>query len=82
MALFEQVKEIIVQELSVPEEKVKESSTFESDLRADSLDVVELVMELEEKFEIEIPEEDFEQIHTVGDLVRYIERKLAERDEK
>jgi acyl carrier protein len=82
MALFEQVKEIIVQELSVPEEKVKESSTFESDLRADSLDVVELVMELEEKFEIEIPEEDFEQIRTVGDLVRYIERKLAERDEK
>jgi acyl carrier protein len=82
MALFEQVKEIIVQELSVPEEKVKESSTFESDLRADSLDVVELVMELEEKFEIEIPEEDFEQIRTVGDLVRYIERKLAEREEK
>ncbi|MGQ9732013.1 MAG: acyl carrier protein [Candidatus Zipacnadales bacterium] len=79
MALFEQVKEIIVQELSVPEEKVKESSTFESDLRADSLDVVELVMELEEKFEIEIPEEDFEAIRTVGDLVRYIEAKLAER---
>ena len=81
MALFEQVKEIIVQELSVPEEKVKESSTFESDLRADSLDVVELVMELEEKFEIEIPEEDFEQIRTVGDLVRYIETKLADREE-
>lgn len=81
MALFEQVKEIIVQELSVPEEKVKESSTFESDLRADSLDVVELVMELEEKFEIEIPEEDFDQIKTVGDLVRYIEGKLADREE-
>jgi acyl carrier protein len=81
MALFEQVKEIIVQELSVAEEKVKESSTFESDLRADSLDVVELVMELEEKFEIEIPEEDFEQIKTVGDLVRYIEEKLAEREQ-
>jgi len=81
MALFEQVKEIIVQELSVSEEKVKESSTFESDLRADSLDVVELVMELEEKFEIEIPEEDFEQIKTVGDLVRYIEGKLGDRDE-
>jgi len=81
MALFEQVKEIIVQELSVPEEKVKESSTFESDLRADSLDVVELVMELEEKFEIEIPEEDFEQIKTVGDLVRYIEGKLGDREE-
>ena len=81
MALFEQVKEIIVQELSVPEEKVKDSSTFESDLRADSLDVVELVMELEEKFEIEIPEEDFEHIRTVGDLVRYIEGKLADRDE-
>jgi len=81
MALFEQVKEIIVQELSVAEEKVKESSTFESDLRADSLDIVELVMELEEKFEIEIPEEDFEQIKTVGDLVRYIEGKLGDREE-
>ena len=80
MALFEQVKEIIVQELSVPEEKVKESSTFESDLRADSLDVVELVMELEEKFEIEIPEEDFEAIKTVGDLVRYVEGKLRDRE--
>ena len=76
MALFEQVKEIIVQELSVPEEKVKDSSTFESDLRADSLDVVELVMELEEKFDIEIPEDDFEQIKSVGDLVRYIESKV------
>ncbi|HJN17407.1 MAG TPA: acyl carrier protein [Armatimonadota bacterium] len=76
MALFEQVKEIIVQELSVPEEKVKDSSTFESDLRADSLDVVELVMELEEKFDIEIPEDDFEQIKSVGDLVRYIEGKV------
>lgn len=82
MALFEQVKEIIVQELSVAEDKVKESSTFESDLRADSLDVVELVMELEEKFEIEIPEEDFEQIRTVGDLVRYIQGKLDEREEE
>ncbi|MBM3500740.1 MAG: acyl carrier protein [Armatimonadetes bacterium] len=81
MALFEQVKEIIVQELSVAEEKVKELSTFESDLRADSLDIVELVMELEEKFEIEIPEEDFEQIKTVGDLVRYIEGKLGDREE-
>jgi acyl carrier protein len=80
MALFEQIKEIIVQELSVPEEKVKESSTFESDLRADSLDVVELVMELEEKFEIEIPEEDFEAIKTVGDLVRYVEGKLRDRE--
>ena len=74
------MKEIIVQELSVPEEKVKESSSFESDLRADSLDLVELVMELEEKFEVEIPEEDFLEVRTVGDLVRYIERKLAERE--
>jgi len=80
MALFEQVKEIIVQELSVPEEKVKDSSTFEGDLRADSLDVVELVMELEEKFEIEIPEEDFEKIKTVGDLVRYIESKASDEE--
>ncbi len=75
MALFEKVKEVIVRELSVPESEVTESATFEGDLKADSLDVVELVMALEEEFAIEIPEEEAEQIRTVGDTVRYLEQK-------
>jgi len=75
VALFEKVKEVIVRELSVPESEVTESATFEGDLKADSLDVVELVMALEEEFAIEIPEEEAEQIRTVGDTVRYLEQK-------
>ncbi|MGD8240612.1 MAG: acyl carrier protein, partial [Armatimonadota bacterium] len=53
-----------------------ESATFEGDLNADSLDVVEIQMALEEEFGVEIPEEDFEKIQTVGDVVRYIGEKL------
>ncbi len=75
MALFERVKEVIVRDLSVPESEVTEDATFEGDLKADSLDVVELVMALEEEFDIEIPEEDAEKIKTVGDAVRYLEQK-------
>ena len=75
MALFERVREVIVRELSVPESQVTEDATFDGDLRADSLDVVELVMALEDEFDIEIPEEDAENIHTVGDAVRYLEEK-------
>lgn len=77
MALFEKVKEVIVRELSVPESKVTEAATFDGDLSADSLDVVELVMALEDEFDIEIPEEDAEKIRTVGDAVRYLEEKGA-----
>ncbi len=73
MALFERVKEVIVRELAVPESQVTEEATFDGDLKADSLDVVELVMALEDEFELEIPEEDAEQIRTVGDAVRYLE---------
>lgn len=75
MALFEQVKEVIVRELSVPESWVTESATFEGDLKADSLDVVELVMALEDEFDVDIPEEDAQKIQTVGDAVRYLEEK-------
>jgi acyl carrier protein len=75
MALFEKVKEVIVRELSVPESKVTENASFDGDLSADSLDVVELVMALEDEFDIEIPEEDAEKIRTVGDAVRYLEQK-------
>jgi len=73
--LFEQVKEVIVRELAVPESQVTEEATFDGDLKADSLDVVELVMALEDEFDLEIPEEDAEQITTVGAVVRYLEEQ-------
>ncbi len=77
MALFEQVKEVIVRELAVPESWVTESATFEGDLKADSLDVVEMVMALEDEFDIDIPEDDAQQIQTVGDAVRYLDEKTG-----
>jgi acyl carrier protein len=73
MALFDEVKEVVVEQLNANPEEVKEDSKFVEDLGADSLDVVELVMALEEKFGIEIPDEDAEKIQTVGDAVKYIE---------
>ena len=75
MALFEQVKEVIGRELSVPESWGTESATFEGDLKADSLDVVELVMALEDEFDVDIPEDDAQKIQTVGDAVRFLEEK-------
>ena len=77
MALYEKVRDVIVRELSVPESKVTEEATFDGDLSADSLDVVELVMALEDEFDVEIPEEDAEKIRMVGDAVRYLEAKGA-----
>ena len=73
MALIDDVKEVVVEQLSVDADEVKEESKFVEDLGADSLDVVELVMALEEKFDIEIPDDDAEKIATVGDAVKYIE---------
>jgi len=73
MAIFDDVKEVIVEQLNVNEDEVKLESNFVEDLGADSLDVVELVMALEEKFEIEIPDEAAEKIATVKDVVDYIE---------
>jgi len=73
MAIIDQVKEVVVEQLSVEASEVKEDSKFVEDLGADSLDVVELVMALEEKFGIEIPDEDAEKIVTVADAVKYIE---------
>lgn len=75
MAVFDDVKAVIVEQLSVNESEVKLESRFVDDLGADSLDVVELVMALEEKFEIEIPDEEAEKISTVKDVVDYIEKK-------
>jgi len=73
MALFDDVKEVVVEQLDCDAAEVKENSKFIEDLGADSLDVVELVMALEEKFDIEIPDEDAEGILTVADAIKYIE---------
>ncbi|WP_349410465.1 acyl carrier protein [Pseudalkalibacillus sp. SCS-8] len=68
----ERITKIIVDRLGVDEEEVKLESFFKEDLGADSLDVVELVMELEDEFDMEISDEDAEKIATVGDVVNYI----------
>ncbi|UOQ47909.1 acyl carrier protein [Gracilibacillus caseinilyticus] len=70
---FEKVKQIVVDRLDVDEEKVTLEASFKDDLEADSLDVVELVMELEDEFDMEIADEDAEKIATVGDAVKYID---------
>lgn len=73
MALLDDVKEVVVEQLDCDAAEIKEDSKFIEDLGADSLDVVELVMALEEKFDIEIPDEDAEKILTVTDAIKYIE---------
>ena len=70
--IFEKLKNIIVDQLGVNEEIVKEDATFVDDLEADSLDIVELIMNVEEEFEMEIPDKKREKIVTVGDVVKYI----------
>ena len=71
------VKEIIVEQLGVDEGQIKSESSFIDDLGADSLDTVELVMAFEEKFDIEIPDEDAEKMRTVGDAIVYLNQKLG-----
>jgi acyl carrier protein len=71
--VFDKVKSIIAERLSTDESKITENSSFIEDLGADSLDTVELIMQLEEAFNIQIPDEDAEKISTVGDAVKYIE---------
>jgi acyl carrier protein len=70
--VMERVTKIIVDRLGVEESEVKLESSFKEDLKADSLDVVELVMELEDEFDMEIADEDAEKIATVKDVVDYI----------
>ena len=72
-----QVKEIVAEQLSVEAEKVVPEASFINDLGADSLDTVELVMAFEEKFGLEIPDEDAEKMSSVGDAIKYIESKTA-----
>lgn len=71
--VFEKVKEIICDQLDVEEDKVTMDAEIIDDLGADSLDVVDLVMSLEEEFDKEIPDEEVENLKTVGDIVKYIE---------
>lgn len=69
---FEKIKEIVVDRLGVDEDKVTMEASFIDDLGADSLDIVELIMALEEEFDLQIPDEDAEKISTVGDAVNYV----------
>lgn len=71
----ERVKSIICEQLAVEADKVTPSASFIEDLGADSLDIVELVMTMEEEFDLDIPDEDAEKIKTVGDVVGYIKSK-------
>ena len=68
----DRVKKIVVEHLGVEEDKVTPDASFIDDLGADSLDIVELVMAMEEEFEVEIPDEEAENIKTVGDAINYI----------
>lgn len=72
--MLEKIQEIIVESLGVEETKVTEGASFKDDLGADSLDLFELVMALEDEFGIEIPTEELEKMVTVGDVVKYIEQ--------
>ena len=75
-AIFEKVKKIVVEQLDVEPDDVKPAASFANDLNADSLDVVELVMALEEEFDVEIPDEAAEGISTVQAAVDYISKEL------
>src|SRR2546427_8029364 len=77
-SIFDRVKNIVVEQLGVAADEVSPGSSFVDDLGADSLDVVELVMALEEEFGVEIPDEDAEKIATVGEAVKYIETPIGE----
>ncbi len=76
MAVREDVKAIIMEKLGVEEKVITDDASFTDDLGADSLDTVELIMALEEKFEIEIPNEEAEKLTTVGKAIEYIENKM------
>ena len=74
MSTFDKVKDVIIDKLGVEEESIKSEAHFVDDLGADSQDTVELIMEFEEEFGIEIPDDDAEKITTVGSAVEYIEK--------
>ncbi len=73
MTTFEQVKDIVADKLNVPAERVTEDAKFVADLGADSLDVVEFIMEVEKQFDITIPDEEAAKMEKVGDAIKYID---------
>lgn len=73
MSTYDKVREVIIDKLGVEEDKINAEASFVDDLGADSLDTVELIMELEEEFGIEIPDEEAEKMMTVGSVVDYID---------
>lgn len=75
MDIFEKVREVTAQQLEIDSDTITMDASFIDDLDADSLDIVELMMELEETFDIEIPDEDAEKISTVADAVEYIKER-------
>ena len=78
MALEERVSKIVVEQLGVSRDEVVADASFIDDLGADSLDIVELVMAMEEEFDIEIPDEDAEKIQTIGAAIAYLKGKLGD----
>lgn len=76
--IFEKVRSIIAEQLGLEESEIAMESSFVDDLGADSLDIVELIMALEEEFDLEIPDEDAEKVATVGDVVGYIKAHIEE----
>lgn len=79
MAVEQRVVEIVCEHLAVNKEQINRGTSFMEDIGADSLDIVELVMELEEEFDIQIPDDQAEKIKTVGEAIDYIEVKLKEK---
>jgi acyl carrier protein len=81
MAVEDKIREIIVEQLGVTAEEVVPEASFIDDLGADSLDIVELVMAIEEEFGLEIPDEDAERMQSIGDAINYVEERTAGRDD-
>ncbi|HYE67480.1 MAG TPA: acyl carrier protein [Anaerovoracaceae bacterium] len=73
---FEKIREIIVEQLGVDEAAVTLETSLMKDLEADSLDAVEIIMAIEDEFEIEVPDEEAEKFNNVGDIVKYVEEKI------
>jgi acyl carrier protein len=76
--VFDKVKAIIAEQMSISEDKITLETSFADDLSADSLDIFQIISELEEEFDMEFSNEDAEKIKTVGDAVNYIQEKVAE----
>ncbi|MCX8059272.1 MAG: acyl carrier protein [Spirochaetes bacterium] len=76
---FEELRDMISEKLGIEKEQITENASFINDLGVDSLEQVELIMELEKKFDITIPDEDQDKLGTVGDLLKYLNSKLADK---